>query len=80
MLQKDKMLATVWHDKRDVLFLSTNNSHTMDHVNHYDKHRRTSVAVPCPSVVKFYNENMGRVDSADQMRGCYSTVKKSRRD
>ena len=36
VFQKDKMLVTVWHDKRDVLFLSTN-SHTMDHVDRYDK-------------------------------------------
>ena len=37
VFQKDKMLVTVWHDKRDVLFLSTNNSHTMDHVDRNDK-------------------------------------------
>ena len=39
--------------------------------------RQTDRAVPCLTVVRLYNEHMGGVDTADQMRGYYTTVKKS---
>ena len=73
--QKDGLVATVWHDKRDVLLSSSNTSHTMDQVERWDRRLRRKVVVPCPAVVKLYNKSMGGVDKADRMRGYYSTIK-----
>ena len=77
VFQKDGMLASIWHDKRDVNLLSTNCSHGDDGVPRWDRLQRDRLIVPCPTVVRLYNEHMGGVDTADQMRGYYSTVKKS---
>ncbi|KAL8625118.1 hypothetical protein ACOMHN_030752 [Nucella lapillus] len=75
--QRDSLLATVWHDKRDVNLLSTNTSHGQDTEQRWDNRARARVDVPCPTVVKLYNDHMGGVDKADQMRGHYSTLKTS---
>lgn len=77
--QKDEILATIWRDKRDVFMLSSNTDHAMDTVERWDRHSRTRKLVPCPAVVKLYNQSMGGVDKADQMRGYYSTLKKCRK-
>ena len=78
VFQKEHLLATVWHDKRDVFMLSSNTSHTLDNVERWDRHTRTRKLVPCPAVIKLYNQCRG-VDKADQMRGYYTTLKKCRK-
>ncbi|KAK7089368.1 hypothetical protein V1264_025076 [Littorina saxatilis] len=77
VFQKDNTLASVWHDKRDVNFLSTNCSNEDNSVLRWDRTQQARVAVPCPSVVKLYDQHMGGVDNSDQMRGYYNTVQKS---
>ena len=67
VFQRDSLLATVWHAKRDVNLLSTNVSHGLDSVERWDKRARARAAVPCSTVVTLYNDNMGGVDKADQM-------------
>ena len=61
----------MWHDKRDVSLISTNT------VAIALNRGGTIVLVPCPSVVKLYNDCMGGVDMADQMSRYYSAMKKS---
>ncbi|BFZ19914.1 hypothetical protein BsWGS_22953 [Bradybaena similaris] len=79
VFQKEHLIATVWHDKRDVFMLSTNTSHTLDSVQRWDRQFRDRNVVPCPAVIRLYNQCMGGVDKADQMRGYYSTLKKCRK-
>lgn len=67
--QRGSMVATVWHDKRDVRILSTNSQPTDGTVV-----RRKGAArqeVTCPTAVIDYNRSMGGVDLADQNRSYY---------
>lgn len=67
--QKGKIVFTKWHDKRDVLVLSSNSSPDVPDV----VIRRHNQQVHKPAVIALYNENMGGVDLADQLRKYYST-------
>ena len=68
-MQRDAMVAVVWHDKRDVRIISTNSQPTDEIVKRRSGHILTDV--PCPSVIMNYNKNMGGVDLADQLRSYY---------
>ena len=39
----------------------------------------TSIDVSAPTAVKLYNDNMGGVDLADQMRKAYTCTRKSKK-
>ena len=68
-MQRNAMVAVVWHDKRDVRIISTNSQPPDEIVQRRSGHILTDV--PCPSVIMNYNKNMGGVDLADQLRSYY---------
>ena len=61
--------------KRDFSLISTNTPHGVSSVQWWDNRVRARVEVPCPIVVKLYNDCMGGVDMAYQMGRHYSAVK-----
>ena len=70
--QKQNIVFTKWHDKRDVSLISTN-------VNPLDADvvtQRRDKQIRKPSVVALYNLHMGGVDLVDQM-GKYYTIGRS---
>ena len=66
--QKGHVVFTKWHDKRDVSVMSTNVSPLADDV----EVNRGNREVPKPVVIDLYNNSMGGVDRADQLREYYS--------
>ena len=71
--QKQNIVFTKWHDKRDVSLISTN-------VNPLDADvvtQRRDKQIRKPPVVVLYNSNMGGVDLADQMCKYYTIGRSS---
>ena len=77
VLQKNNILASMWHDNRDGSFISTNTLSGESSVQRWDNRACARVQMPCPSVVELYNDHLGGVNMADQMRRCYRTLNKS---
>ena len=70
--QKDKIVFTKWHDKRDVSVISSNCSPVVgDVINRRDQQ------VIKPGVIDLYNKHMGEVDLADHLRKYYSVGRSS---
>lgn len=65
-----EVMVCRWHDKRDVLMISTNNSaeDTQKPRNNF----LPDVTINVPNVVTDYNRKMGGVDHMDQMRSYYN--------
>jgi hypothetical protein len=71
-LQHESVTAIVWHDKRDVLLLSTNSDPRSDRtVEKKIGNGEQKIQMPCPNTVMNYTCNMGRVDLGDQLHECY---------
>ena len=71
--QKQNIVFTKWHDKRDVSLISTN-------VNPLDADvvtQRRGKQIWKPPVVALYNSHVGGVDLADQMRKYYTIGRSS---
>ena len=64
IFQSEKITAVLWHQKRDVKFLSTG----IDPTQHTAKHKNVPDQMRCPLVVKKYYENYGGVDLLGQKR------------
>ena len=77
MMQRGNLLATSWHDKREVNILSTNSNPSSTTVTRTSSQGRINVDIPTP--VAKYNENMGGVDLADQYRSYYQVGRASRK-
>lgn len=77
--QRDKMVATVWYDKRPVYFLST--AHNA--VGTATVNRRTGsgerIPVACPPAVKAYTSAMGGVDRSNRETREYTISRKSKK-
>ena len=74
--QDGNLVATVWRDKRDVYFLSTNSNPNKE--IHAQMQGRRRVPVPHeqrvkPEVVSIYNASMNGVDVSDQYRNYYQS-------
>ena len=70
--------AGLWHDRRDVTFLSTIHSASIEIVNKRPKGGRDLEPIPCPSAIVEYNQFMNAVDLADQQLSYHSlTVRKT---
>lgn len=79
-LQNQNVIATVWHDRRDVSFLSTNsNPNVITQVEKKTGNGRETVLVDCPEVVINYTKNMGGVDKSDQYRSYYAFGRSSKK-
>ena len=78
VMQKGNLVFTKWHDKRDVSILSTN-CDPLDPPNVIERRntRGEVVRVEKPKAVVMYNEHMGGVDRANQLRSYYRTCRPS---
>lgn len=80
MSTDDGYTATVWHDRKPILFLSNTFPAVEDGCSVPRRDRQgTRNIIQCPPCVKAYNMCMGGVDQADQMKGTYGVDRKSRR-
>ncbi len=75
--QNGTQLVVKWHDKRDVLMLTTVHSSMMSatgKVNHVTNERKVK-----PHCVLEYNKKMGAVDRADMVKGFLESARKTRK-
>ena len=77
--QRGRMSVYAWKDKRVVNLLSTADDPTAQTTVERKQHDGTKKVVPCPVVLRRYNNFMGGVDRADQMRTEYPTGRMSKR-
>lgn len=69
-----------WKDNKSVLMTSTClGAQPVENVQRWDKSSKSYITVPCPNIVKKYNENMGGVDVSDQMLEAYRSWHKTRK-
>lgn len=71
-------MATIkWKDKKDVILLIT--MHTLDFTEMKKINRCTGQKIPKPSVVIYYNKNIGEVDVGNQMLNKFHTMRRCKR-
>jgi hypothetical protein len=70
-MDKDGMTVTVWHDKRDVYFLSSIANPTAETSVLRKQKDGSRESVRCPLAVQVYGQHMGRVDKHNQLREMY---------
>ena len=66
----------MWHDRRDVTFLSTIHSWSVVDVQKRPKGITETEHIPCPTAIVEYNYCMNGVDIADQHLSYYSLTKR----
>ena len=78
-LGKTNLVATCWHDKRQVNVLGTNS--TPKEIVNIERRQKTGEVkiVPAPVSVQNYQAYMNGVDHADQLRMQYTCTRKSRK-
>ena len=69
------LLCTAWRDKKSIFFLSTSCENVISTTNRRIKGVETVLS--CPLVAKDYNNHMGGVDLADQLRQYYKVSRRS---
>lgn len=76
----NQISATKWKDSKCVTLIS-NSTGAEPHsvVKRWSKTENKEIEVPCPDVVKSYNQYMGGVDICDRQIECYRTWIKSRK-
>lgn len=73
------IVAVRWKDKKGINFLSNyHNPNTMTTVERRQPDGSLKV-VPCPTLVKDYNNQMGCVDKADQLKSTYEINRRSKK-
>ena len=77
--QRNTMVFTKWHDKRDVSFLSTNTSPTEPPRQVERKIKGQAITIDKPRVADVYTSYMGGVGRADQLSSYYCTVWQTRK-
>ena len=78
--QSDKITATVWHDTRDVLALSTNcDGKIQKQIDRRNPKSKEKIKINCPLPIINYTENMGGVDLSDQKRAYYGVGRTTRK-
>lgn len=70
----DGIVVMKWHDRRDVLMLSTKHG---DSLVKTGKNNRNNEPVEKPEVVVYYNQCKQGIDLADQMSSYHSCLRKS---
>ena len=79
VLQREQLVATSWHDNRQVNFLSTNSNPTeQTHIERRQKNGDVKI-VDAPIAVANYQAYMAGVDRADQLRTQYSCSRKAKK-
>ena len=73
-----KCTAGIWYDRRDVTFVSTIHSASVEIVEKRRKGEKDKEPIPCPTAIVEYNQYMNGVDLADQHLSYHSlTVRKT---
>jgi len=76
----NKITAVKWKDSKCVTLLSTiTGAEPHVTVKRWSKTESKEIEVPCPAIVKSYNEYMGGVDVCDQQIECYRTWVKTKK-
>ncbi|ROI52210.1 Chimeric ERCC6-PGBD3 protein [Anabarilius grahami] len=71
--------AVKWYDNRSVTLLSDYvGAHPVTHVQGWDR-SKALIDVPCPAVVRDYNQHMGEVDLLDSLTALYRTKIRSKK-
>lgn len=68
--------AGIWHDRRDVTFLSTIHSASIELVQKRSKSSKEKEPIPCPTAIVEYNQSMNGVDITDQHLSYHSLTKR----
>lgn len=80
-LDEDKsVMVCEWYDNKVVMVASNvHGVHPTHVVKRYDRKAKRHIEVPCPGLIKRYNENMGGVDKCDMLLALYRNTLKSRK-
>lgn len=74
------LCAVKWYDNRSVTLLSDYvGAHPVTHVQRWDRGSKAVIDVPCPAVVRDYNQHMGGVDLLDSLIALYRTKIRSKK-
>lgn len=69
-----------WFDNNVVIVVSNIHGVYLTHmVKRYDRKGKKHIEVPCPSLIKEYNSNMGGVDKCDMLMSLYRNTMKNRK-
>ncbi len=68
--------AGIGHDRRDVTFLSTIHSASIEMVQKRPRRGKDKEPIPCPTAIVEYNQNMNGVDITDQYLSYHSLTKR----
>lgn len=81
VVDNDKKIAIVkWYDNKVVtLACSYADAHPVQEIKRWSKEQKRKFGVPCPQLVRHYNQHMGGVDLCDMLIALYRTSFKSRR-
>ena len=72
--------ALKWFDNRAVTLTSTCvSAQPISTVERYDRKQKKTIGIPCPSIVRKYNQYMGGVDLLDALISYYRIHLKSRK-
>ena len=72
--------AVKWMDSRSVVLLSTfASAEPLSECKRYDKKRKCTIMVPCPSIVQEYNKNMEGMDLMDALVALYRIHARSKK-
>ena len=77
--QSENLSVTVWQDNRPVTLISTNSDPTTTNSVVRKNRDGTTATYSCPDSLALYNQNMGRVNRNDQLRGYYHVQYKGRK-
>lgn len=76
----NQISVTKWKDSKCVTLISTaTGAEPYSIVKRWSKTENKEIEIPCPDVVKSYNQYMGGVDVCDQQMECYRTWIKTRK-
>lgn len=77
---ENRVFILKWYDNKPVLLSSTYVSdEPVSEISRYSNEKKQRVSIPCPKIVKDYNQHMGGVDLADMLIALYRTGLKSRK-
>ena len=79
-MYSEKVTCCKWFDRRSVLMLFSNSEgmSTTSTIFHRQKGSGSKILVPCPDVIKMYNQGMCGVDLINQRTAAYHLDGKSR--
>jgi hypothetical protein len=80
VLQRGKIVAYAWRDKKTIFFLSSADDPTLDNLEVWRKQKDgTQILVASPAVVQNYNLKMNGIDKSDQTQTEYPSFRICRR-